>query len=248
MKHKQIDDYKIILYTDDIIGKIFNGKYGEYKVLGATNKKSHSNILFACVFIKTGYINTFRKQSILEGSVKDPYYPSICNIACYGIVNSNHFLYKRWSDIIHRCYNVKDNDYEFYGKCGIIVTERWLCFENFVKDASFIKGYDEYKIKKGLLEIDKDNSNKRVYSLEVCEWIPRNYNTYLANINQINNLRAFVAENKSINVVIYSKNISKFAREYGLDKGNISKCLLGKYKQHKGWSFKYMEEAEMVEV
>jgi len=244
LKHKQIVDYEIIIYEDEIIGKVFSSKYGEYKVLGATNKKNYSNILFACIFIKTGYINIFKKQSIIKGSVKDPYYPSICNVACYGIVESNHFLYHRWSDMIHRCYNINDKDYEFYGKCGVTVSDEWLCFENFVKDASLIKGWNEYKVKKGLLELDKDNANKKKYCLEYCEWIPRNKNVYLANKNQVNNLRTFIAINKLNGEVIYSKSITQFAKDHKLDKGNICKCLKNKYKQYLGWEFKYIEEKE----
>ena len=35
-------------------------------------------------------------------------------------------------------------------------------------------------------------------------------------------------------------NQNKFARDFGLDRGHISKCLNGIQKRHKGWTFSYI--------
>lgn len=50
---------------------------------------------------------------------------------------SKHYLYSTWNGMKQRCYNDKATAYEYYGKRGITVCERWLSekgFENFLED------------------------------------------------------------------------------------------------------------------
>lgn len=242
----KVEDYEIIDYHDEIIGRTFSGKYGNFIVLGATNKRIHSNKLFACEFLDSGYINLYSKQVILKGSPFDPYYPNVANIACSGVVSPNHFLYKTWNDMIHRCYDDSDGDYKYYGLKGIKTSKRWLCFEYFIEDAYKIKGWDEEKVKNGELQIDKDKSNEGLYSLKTCEWIPKKENIDIANVNQIIKQKMFKATNIKSGECIITQGVNRFAREHGMGAGNIGLVLKGKYKQCKGWKFEWLEEEASI--
>jgi hypothetical protein len=47
-------------------------------------------------------------------------------------------LYQRWTNMIRRCHDSKDKQYEWYGGRGIIVCERWrLSFLDFLRDTGF---------------------------------------------------------------------------------------------------------------
>jgi len=232
----------IINYEDEIIGKKYNGKYGKYIVLGATNKFSGiSSRLYVCKFENPEYLGLFRKEHILNDKIKNPYYPKIYNIACSGLANSNHYIYGRWLNMIKRCYNKNSKDYQYYGKKGISVCERWLCFEYFIEDISLIKGWNEEKVKQNLLELDKDKFCKNIYSKETCEWMPKKENMNMANEKQINNLKIFKAIRLNDKYVEYSKSQNAFSKKYNLHHEAISRCLLKKQKYHKGWAFYYDE-------
>jgi hypothetical protein len=47
---------------------------------------------------------------------------------------SKHPLYGAWSGMIGRCHNPNHYSYHQYGARGIVVTQRWREFENFLKD------------------------------------------------------------------------------------------------------------------
>lgn len=42
--------------------------------------------------------------------------------------------YTSWNHMMQRCYNPKNNMYEFYGAKGVTVCERWHEFKNFIED------------------------------------------------------------------------------------------------------------------
>lgn len=43
--------------------------------------------------------------------------------------------YRSWKALIHRCYTVKNNRYQYYGALGVTVCERWRhSFETFLAD------------------------------------------------------------------------------------------------------------------
>jgi hypothetical protein len=55
------------------------------------------------------------------------------NATTHGMTNTE--TYKTWRGLIRRCFNVSCEEYQFYGRRGITVCERWLhSFENFLSD------------------------------------------------------------------------------------------------------------------
>lgn len=77
---------------------------------------------------------------------------------------SNTSIYKRWEQIIQRCTNKNDKNYNNYGGRGIAVCDEWLKFERFYDDIGDVP----YKA----ASIDRINNNKGYYK-ENCEWADR---------------------------------------------------------------------------
>lgn len=232
----------IIQYEDEIIGKEFEGKYGKYIVLGATNKKYPSNKsrLFICKFYNPEYYGLFSKASIKSGKIKNKYYPIINGVACIGEASKNHFLYSRWLNMIKRCYDENNKDYINYGAIGIKVCDEWKCFENYIEGVKKVEGYNEELIKKGILELDKDKKNGKIYHPEYCVWITKSENVYLDNIKQFSKLKIFEAKNLITNQIIHARGIKEFVKEHNLIYSCVVRCLNGERKQHKNWVFKYL--------
>ncbi len=70
-------------------------------------------------------------------------------------------IYTTWQSMIQRCTDKNCRDYILYGRIGIVVCERWLKFENFLKDI----GGPPTKIH----SLDRINNNKG-YCKSNCRW------------------------------------------------------------------------------
>lgn len=88
-----------------------------------------------------------------------------------------HPLYKTWTGIKQRCYNVKSTEYRNYGARGVIMCDEWL-----QNPAEFIKWATEKGWRKGL-EVDKDTIPLKLgipsllYSPEMCSIVTPKENT-----------------------------------------------------------------------
>lgn len=118
--------------------------------------------------------------NLLNGKLKNPYSKSVYNIGMIGNVSNigKDILYQRWKSMISRCYNINDKSYYLYGAKGVTVCEKWLIFENYKKDIENMENFN--KIYQGW-HIDKDFSNKKIYSKETCRIISPTENSILAN-------------------------------------------------------------------
>jgi len=181
-----VRDNKIHIINNINSDKIYNSKYGEYKII---NKLPNNRCIIK--FINSGFEKNVKFSNAKNGIVKDPYFPNIFGIACIGNYNGEYksLLYSIWHNMISRCYNINDSAYYRYGAIGVTVDNKWLCFENFANDVQDIQNWDE-KIKfPNEYELDKDllqqniPLNRRIYSKNTCIWINKYLNSNLSKIN-----------------------------------------------------------------
>ena len=142
--------------------------------------------------------------------------------------------------MVKRCYDEEDKDYKNYGAKGITICERWLCFENYVKDVKIIDGYNRELILSGELQLDKDLKGGTEYNRDNCIWITRKENLELSNSKQFDKLKSFKAFNTKTNETIVWKGINSFAKEYNMTFSCIVRCLNNERKSHHGWTFEYI--------
>jgi hypothetical protein len=146
--------------------------------------------------------------------------------------------YNRWKSMIGRCYYPKHGNYSKYGAKGVVVDERWHCFDNFYEDIKKLDGWDEEKFLNGEIHLDKDSILKenKVYCKEYCCWLPKKKNSEMGYKKQ---QKLIIATNEELGIEIITTQ-RNIAKKYGLTLTNINRCLKGKQKQHKGWTFKYV--------
>lgn len=112
-------------------GQIFkSNNCGDFEILEETTDKNQeykpfNTQRFKVRFLDTNTIKEFSWQDIRRGICNDYNFKSICNVACIGEgkYKSDDKYYLRWKAIIHRCYNLKERPYKFYGAKGITVCE-----------------------------------------------------------------------------------------------------------------------------
>lgn len=166
-----------------------------------------------------------------NGSIKNPFYPSVCGIGFLGegkynaSFNGKHTKeYVLWKNMLKRCY---DNKYQeklpTYKECT--VCKEWYNFQNFAK--WFYNNY--YEVESERMELDKDILVKgnKIYSPETCVFVPQN-------INKLFTKR----QNDRGNLPIGLKYNKKLKIQVSCDIGNNKRKHLGYYNT--------IEEAFMV--
>ena len=129
-------------------------------------------------FLYTGTVMKVMVRDAMRGSVKDPYYPKICGVACVGntYTNGDHRIwYNKWKAMVDRCHNPNNRKHKFYKDCTIC--DEWLSFEGFLKTLHLIKGYDDmithpevtWSLDKDILQQGVKN---KVYSPSTCMFVP----------------------------------------------------------------------------
>ncbi|CAL9983404.1 HNH endonuclease [Vibrio phage D432] len=141
-------------------------KSGVLEILKYTDR---DNVLVS--FLTTGYTKVSGTRAIRIGSVKDPYYPLICNKGFIGegpySSTADRVAYDAWRNMLDRCYGSSGN-YPTYVDCTVVPA--WFNFQNFAEwfnsqKNSYTKGY----------ELDKDIlvKGKKVYSPDTCSIVPK---------------------------------------------------------------------------
>ena len=210
----------------------YSNNYGSFKVIEmmSTNK----GILCRIKFNLTGYEYDAWLDKIKKGEVRDPYYPSIFGNCCLGIVqpgqatilNSRHSTreYSLWHGIAARCYNPKSPEYLYYGAKGIIMSDRWRCFEYFYADLPFIPNYVYWKnsTTKREWQLDKDayvineGVENAIYSLETCAFIKGYNNKMLRGVNKENQSSNYVGVYYNKECGNYEAYINYNHKKYGV--------------------------------
>lgn len=117
-----------------------------------------------------------------KGSVKNPYYPSICGVGIIGekypvTINCKPVKeYDAWRRMIVRCFNeqYKENRpaYKFVTCC-----EDWLNYEKYYEWLHSQENFEQwYNGKRWAIDKDILNKGNKVYSPENCCLIPQNVN------------------------------------------------------------------------
>lgn len=189
-------------------------------------------------FLKTGHImEKVKKENIKNGEVADPYFRSVYGVGYNGgcIINNkaDESLYTAWNNMLERCYSTDSKQYKYYGAKGIRVHSRWHSLKNFIEDVKKIPNWNLKKYNLTNYHLDKDYYGSNIYSKESCVWLHKDENKLYSKSKPFYILND---DNKELFI-----NISECARKFNLDPSAISKCLLGKHKQTKGYTFEYLE-------
>ena len=169
-------------YLNDVnykgcVGKVYKSlNSGDFKIL-----KYNDSYNVEIQFLKTGYETTAHLATIKNGSIKDPYSPSICGVGIVGTkypINVNGVLTKEyllWHSMLKRCYSTTlKKKYPTYIDCEC--SENFKSYEYFYewchKQVGF--GNDGFHLDKDLLI-----KGNKVYGEYTCIFIPKEINQVL---------------------------------------------------------------------
>lgn len=218
---------------------------GDFLVIDETRTET-SHFKFTVKFLSTGYVKrNIQKIQILKGNVKDPYFPSVCGIAALGIPEDKElakFLKRTWRDIIYRCYSKKRrmNSPWYYDK-NVFVDDRWLLFENFVKD---FKKIDRWELKLEFPEkysLDKDFYASNYYSLKTCVWALKQEQNI--NSDQGKQFKAISPNGEKY----IEAGLGNFCNKHNLCRRSAEMALRSGAKL-KGWSFSQVKSKNIYRI
>lgn len=121
-------------------------------------------------------------KAFKNGQVKNPYYPSICNVGIIGnkypkFINGRPTKeYTTWYNMIKRCYDKKEKE-----KCptysNVTCCKEWLLYENFYEWLHSQENFHKwYNGKNWCIDKDIIIKGNKVYSPEACCLVPQNVN------------------------------------------------------------------------
>jgi thymidylate synthase len=233
-----------------LVGTIFESTSGSYIVTREyripRSEGGRGYLRFEIQFLETGYKkDNCTKKVVLDGKVRDRYYPTVVGVGCLGDVVSDSdrkLLYQTWVGMLKRCYDPQHIGYANYGGKGVFVSNRWLVFSNFVEDAKRLPNWllkMEYPQEYSL---DKDYYSSNCYSPDTCLWLSKQEQ----NLNQssFRPVKAISPDGREI----ARMGVKPLCRDLGLTSIGVFNCLNGKQKTHHGWRFEYMEEMENPRV
>lgn len=169
------------------VGDVFSSnKYGDFKII-----EKCPEYKFKIKFLLTGYEKIAMRSCVLQGEIRDPYYPIYYDVACVGNIKGKTSDYKKefslWRGILKRCYSFEERRTISYHRKNVTICKRWLCFEYFLEDIKNIEGYNEKLFMEGKLQLDKDkkteNKSNIEYSLENCCFVTVRENLDIRNKN-----------------------------------------------------------------
>jgi len=135
------------------------------------------------VIFENGYTTITNLDCIRKGTIKNPLYPSVCNVGYFGvgiftatILGKNTPEYEAWSGMIKRCYGEKKLE-KYTSYIGCSVDEKWHNFQNFAKWHE--ENYNPEIMKDWQLDKDILVKNNKIYSPETCCFVPRDINNVI---------------------------------------------------------------------
>ena len=132
---------------------------------------------------KEAIVNNLFYRNFKTGRIKNPYYPSVYNVAFTGqkyptTLNGKQLKeYHAWHSMLGRCYD-KKYQAEKPTYINTIVCEEWLNYENFYEWIHSQKNFDKWKNNEGYA-IDKDIlvKHNKIYSPYTCCLVPKHINS-----------------------------------------------------------------------
>lgn len=233
-----------IIYTEESKEIQKNNKGLEFVIEGVDKEKSDSDHRYYHIrFLKSGYRDSVRSDSIKKGLVKDNLTESCCGVGKVGYINTRqHFKeYKIWENMIYRCYSPSDKSYKYYGAKGVTVCKRWHRFDQFFEDMFNIPGFDINLFQQNKLRLDKDilSSENKVYSPETTMWVSELENQKQRALEYNMRYKKYaIHPDGHIELIT---NVTDFCKNNNLHRQNVNLCLAGKRSSTKGFKF-YKEQ------
>ena len=229
----------------DLVGKVFeSNNYGSFIVTKEYEKSDCRELVFNIQFVVTGFEKKgIRKAEILRGEVRDLYYPSYMGVGRMGTVSNLdsslvNLLLPVWQNMLGRCYEKSGSRRRWYSAKGVFVDERWLVFENFVKDFEQIDNWHLKKVFPSDYSLDKDYTGANYYSAATCRWATKTEQTMNSK-----STRAFIATNITTGEREITKGAIPFVKRHGLSlecSNKISRHAVGETITYKNWSFELL--------
>lgn len=117
-----------------------------------------------------------------SGSIKNPYYPSICGVGMVGTKYPSRTSgvqlkeYVAWTGMLDRCFSESQKNIQPTYK-DVICCDEWLLYENFYE---WIHGQENFErlqnVERWALDKDIFIKGNKVYSPETCCLVPQNVN------------------------------------------------------------------------
>ena len=180
-------------------------------------------------FLDTGHEKYAYAHHIHSGTVKDPLKPSVYGVGYMGeglyksrTKGGNTKAYYTWHNMFKRCYEPTylERNHTYIG-CSVV--KEWHNFQVFS-----VWFDNNYKIG---LDLDKDIKvpGNKVYGPDTCMFV-----TTAENIEVAHAKTTIFRSPEGERVEVH--NTSAFARDNGLNQGNLSAVKNGKRNHHKGWT------------
>lgn len=217
------------------IGEVYESKnYGSFVVIDKQTSSKDNRRNYHIHFLKTGFQTTICTSQFRLLEIKDPWYPKVSEVGFIGNPDRALPLYDRlhrtWTGMLSRCYN-KDNDkYHIYGGRGVLVCDRWLCFENFQKDATTLPNWSLKREYPNDYTLDKDIlTTSNGYSPETCMWA--SLEEQGRNSNKVKLMKATNKDGTSL----LRYGIAGLSKATGCDRKNLFSVYKKELKSIKGW-------------
>lgn len=237
------------LTPSSIIGTTYSNNSGhEFTVIDKISGQKGRACKYVVRFTKSGYQYAVEKVQITRGTVRDRTERSVFGVGYLGDARmvDHKREYNVWNGMLERCYDETSPQFQDYGAKGVTVCERWHCFANFVKDFTFIDGFEPDLFADRKIFLDKDLKQKgipkseMVYSLNTCTFVSQAVNNRNRDLTKARLLfKATSPSGESFTV----SGLRPFAAKHGLHRPTIKKCLRGERADYNGWTFELIRES-----
>lgn len=195
-------------YMKSHIGEIHKNYQGcRLKIIDGGDKNGHCKVR---ILDGTKEYEKERQYcDIKRGNVKNLYYPSLFEVGYFGVgkyssgINGDLYKsYKKWSQMIRRCYDPYYINRQPTYK-DVYVCDEWHNFQVFADWHD--KNYREFDGFKTQLDKDLIKNGNKIYSPETCCYIPQYLNTFVNN-EYSHNTSGYIG-------VSYNTGINKYVAE-----------------------------------